>query len=487
MREKCGITLIPITEEIVTNIRAVLVTIFCAAAAVLLIGCTNLAGISLSRAGARQRELAVRAALGATRTQLTRLLVAESAIRAIVGGSLGVFLTISGRNALLHLVPTDLPRIESFSIDWKVFMFASFLTLVATFVLGLAPAWLLSRSDLRDALVAGDRGSAGGGMQSRLRGWLVAGQIAVALVLLANAVLLFRSFARLSGERPGFDSSNLLTARFSLPPRTYPDRATIVQFYEKLQSRLAALSGRENSALVSILPLAPKSISFIHFTRPDQPPPRPEDVPSTNYRMITPDYFRAMGIPLLSGRYFSEEDDGDKPPVAIVSTVLAKNHFPDRSPIGQQVLIDDTDAPPRPVQIVGVVGSVKQSNLETPAKPDLYLPLRQIPSDGVPWLRNSAYWVLKMPSASLLNAQLVRSEIRKVDAGVAVGDVRPMKEVMRAALAARRFSLLLVGSFAGASLFSLPPVCMQSSLMVFSNARVRSACALPSALLTAGF
>src|SRR5437868_847909 len=344
---KVGITIVPLTQEVVTNVREVLLTIFCAAGAVLLIGCTNLAGISLSRAGARQRELAVRTALGATRTQLTRLLLAESAILAVIGGTLGMFLEIWGQGAILRLIPTDLPRIESFSIDWKVFVFASLVTLIATFACGLAPAWLLSRSDLRDALASGGRGSAGGGLQSRLRTWLVAGQIALALVLLANAGLLFRSFTRLSSEEPGFDSSNLLTVRFTLPQVSYPDRAAIVQFYKKLEERVTALPATKNVALVSILPLAPKSISFIHFTRPDRPPAKREDTPSTNYRVVTPDYFRAMGIPLLDGRYFSQEDDSERPPVAIVSKVLADNHFPDRSPIGQVVVIDDTDGEPR--------------------------------------------------------------------------------------------------------------------------------------------
>ncbi|HSV62591.1 MAG TPA: ABC transporter permease, partial [Chthoniobacterales bacterium] len=192
---KIGITIVPLTEEIVSNVRTVLLTIFCAAGALLLIGCVNLAGISLSRAAARQRELAVRTALGATRRQLARLLLAESFILAMVGGSLGLLLEIWGQSVLLRLVPADLPRIESFSVDWKVFVFAAGATLIATFACGLAPAWLLSRSDLRDALGAGGRGSTGGGLQSRLRSWLVAGQIALALVLLTNAALLFRSFA----------------------------------------------------------------------------------------------------------------------------------------------------------------------------------------------------------------------------------------------------------------------------------------------------
>src|SRR5262249_8604457 len=228
------------------------------------------------------------------------------------------------------------------------------------------------------------------------------------------------------------------------------------QFYEKVQSRLAALPGIESAGLVSILPLAPKSVSTVHFTRPDQPPSKPENTPSTNYRMITPDYFRGMGIPLLAGRYFTEEDNGDRPPVVIVSSVLAKNHFPDRSPIGQRVVIDDNDAEPRSVEIVGVIGPVKQANLETPARADMYLPLKQVHKDGVPWLRNTIYCVAKMSpqlGGAAYNAGQLRTAIRNVDPSIAVGNVRPMSEVLAAALASRRFSLLLVGAFAGAALF----------------------------------
>ena len=450
---KIGITLVPLTEEIVANIRSVLLTIFCAAGAVLLVGCVNLAGISLSRAAARQRELAVRTALGATRGQLTRLLLTESFVLALVGGSLGMFLEVWGQRALLRLVPTDLPRIESFSIDWTVLMFAGALIFVAALACGLAPAWLLSRSDLRDALVSSGRSSTGGWFQSRLRAWLVSGQIALALVLLANAGLLLRSFVRLSNEQPGFDPTGVQTIRFSLPQTGYDDVATIVQFYDKLRSRASAINGIKSEALISILPLAPKSISFVHFTRPDRPPSRPEDTPSTNYRIVTPDYFRTMDISLLEGRNFTDSDDAEHPPVAIVSSIVAKNYFPDRSPIGQRILVDDTDGNPRQVEIVGIVGPVKQTNLETPAKADLYLPLRQMPKDGVPWLRNSAYWVVKTSGGAVGLERLLRDAIQNVDPNVAVGAVRPMSEAVAAALAARRFSILLIGSFAAAALF----------------------------------
>jgi predicted permease len=450
---KIGITLVPLTEEIVANIRSVLLTIFCAAGAVLLVGCVNLAGISLSRAAARQRELAVRTALGATRGQLTRLLLTESFVLALVGGSLGVLLEVWGQRALLRLVPTDLPRIESFSIDWTVLVFASALIFVAALAFGLAPAWLLSRSDLRLALVSSGRSSIGGWFQSRLRAWLVSGQIALALVLLANAGLLLRSFVRVSSEQPGFDPAGVQTIRFSLPQTGYDDVGTIVQFYDKLRSRASAINGIKTEALISILPLAPKSISFVHFTRPDRPPSRPEDTPSTNYRIVTPDYFRTMSISLLEGRNFTDSDDAEHPPVAIVSSIVAKNHFPDRSPIGQRILVDDTDGNPRQVEIVGIVGPIKQTNLETPAKADLYLPLRQMPKDGVPWLRNSAYWVVKSSSGAVGLERLLRDAIQNVDPNVAVGAVRPMSEAIAAALAARRFSILLIGSFAAAALF----------------------------------
>ena len=214
--------------------------------------------------------------------------------------------------------------------------------------------------------------------------WLVSGQIALALVLLANAGLLLRSFMRLSSEKPGFDCTDVQTIRFSLPQTPYDDVTSIVRFFDQLHSRASAINGIKTDALVSILPLAPKSISFVHFTRPDRPPARPEDTPTTNYRIVTSEYFRTMGIPLLEGRRFTESDDAEHPSVAIVSTIVAKNHFPDRSPIGQRILVDDTDGDPRQVEIIGVVGPVKQTNLETPAKADIYLPLRQMPKDGVP-------------------------------------------------------------------------------------------------------
>jgi putative ABC transport system permease protein len=282
---------------------------------------------------------------------------------------------------------------------------------------------------------------------------LVSGQIALALVLLANAALLLRSFAILSREQPGFQASDVQTIRFSLPQTGFADVSSIVHFYDQLHSRASAISEIRSDAIISIMPLAPKSISFVHFTRPDRPPARPDDTPSTNYRIVTPGYFRTMGIPLLDGRNFSESDDSDHPLVAIVSEILARNHFPDRSPIGQRIVVDDTDGAPRQIQIVGVVGAVKQTNLETPAKADIYLPLGQMAKDGVPFFRNSAYWVIKTSGRAAGLDRLLHDTVQNIDPNVAVGAARPMSEFLAAALASRRFSLLLIASFAAAALF----------------------------------
>lgn len=447
---KIGVVTVPLTEEIVGNSRNMLVTILGAVAALLLIACVNLAGMSLARAAARQRELAMRSALGATRNHLIRLLLAESALLAIAGGGLGLLLATWGSSALVSFVPADLPRIHNLAIDVRVLIFTAGSILLATGICGLAPAWLLSRTDLRDALASGGRGSAGGSTQSRLRSWLVAGQVGLALVLLASAGLFLRSFALLAKENPGFDARNVLTVRLSLPALGYPDRTALVMLYEKLLPRLSVLPGVESAGFVSLLPLSPGHFS-IPFSVADHPPATGDETPAANFRIITPGYISAMRIPLRSGRNFTEGDTGGRPPVAIISAPLAQKFFSDRSPLGQRLLLDDTDGPPRPVEIVGVVGQVKQDKLEIPATFDIYLPLPQVPKESVPILRNYSFWVVRtsMPPAALESS--VRNEIHSLDANVPAS-LRTMEEVLANVLATRRFSLLLVALFAATAL-----------------------------------
>src|SRR5262249_49639701 len=320
-----GVTVVPLGEEIVGDVRPMLITILGAVAALLLIACANLASLSLARAAGRQRDLAVRAALGAARSQLVRLLFTESAVLALVGCVIGFLLALWGSDILVRFVPADLPRANDVTIDARVLLFTASVAIAATLGCGLAPAWLLSRADLRDALTSG-HGEAGSSAQSRLRRLLVTAQLALALVLLASAGLFLRSFAHLTRENPGFDSHGLLTVRLSLSTDSYPDRASVVRLVDQFLPGLTSLPGVESVGIVSLLPLG-GGHSGINFSLPDRPPSKREDTPRANYRIVTPGYISTMRIPLLSGRDFTEEDNANRTAVALISAPLARKLF----------------------------------------------------------------------------------------------------------------------------------------------------------------
>jgi putative ABC transport system permease protein len=305
---------------------------------------------------------------------------------------------------------------------------------------------LLSRADLRDALASG-RGEAGSSAQSHLWRFLVTAQVALALVLLASAGLFVRSFAQLTRENSGFDPHNVLTVRLSLSTDSYPDRASVVRLVDKFLPRLSTIPGVESAGIVSLLPLG-GGHSSINFTQPDRPPPKREDAPRANYRIATPGYISTMRIPLLSGRDFTEEDDANRPAVALISASVARKLFPDRSPLGLRLLIDDSDGDPRPVQIVGVVGDVKQEKLEVHPTFDVYLPWRQVIPEAVPWLRSTSFLVFRTSISPMSLERAVRKEIRNLDPTIPTTNIRSMEQVMGGALAVRRFSPSLVAAFA---------------------------------------
>jgi putative ABC transport system permease protein len=373
-------------------------------------------------------------------------LFTESAVLAVVGSVIGFLLALWGSDILVRFVPADLPRANGVAIDARVLLFTVSVVIVVTLICGLAPAWLLSRADLRDALASG-RGEAGSSAQSRLRRSLVMAQVALALVLLASAGLFLRSFAQLTRENPGFDSHGVLTVRLSLSTDSYPDRASVVRLVDRLLPRLSSIPGVKSAGIVSLLPLG-GGHSSINFTLPDRPPPKREDAPRANYRIVTPGYISAMRIPLVDGRDFTEEDGANRTAVALISAPVARKLFSDRSPIGQRLLIDDSDGDPRPVQIVGVVGDVKQEKLEVQPTFDIYLPWRQAIPEAVPWLRSTSFLVFRTSMPPLSLEETVRKEIRNLDPTIPTTNIRSMEEVMGVALAVRRFSLSLVGVFA---------------------------------------
>jgi predicted permease len=275
----------------------------------------------------------------------------------------------------------------------------------------------------------------------------VTAQVALALVLLASAGLFLRSFAQLTSENPGFDAHGVLTVRLSLSTDGYPDRASVVRLADKFLPRLAIIPGVKSAGLVSLLPLG-GGHSSINFTVPDRPPSKRENTPRANYRIVTPGYISTMHIPLLSGRDFTEQDDANRNAVAIISAPLARKLFSDRSPLGQRLRIDDSDGDPRPVQIVGVVGDVKQEKLEVQPTFDIYLPWRQVIPEAVQWLRSTSFLIFRSSMTPISLETAVRKEIRNLDPTIPTTNIRSMEQVIGGALAGRRFSLSLVGVFA---------------------------------------
>lgn len=448
---KIGVMAVPLGDEIVGNSRPMLLTLFGAVGALLLIASANLAGMLLVRAMARYHEFAVRAALGAKRSRLIRLLLAESLILAVAAGLVGTLLALASLHTLLAFAPVNLPRGNDVGIDGTVLGFALGLSLLTGAVFGLVPAWLLSKVSPHDAL-RGSRAVTSSPASQSLRRALVVVQISVALALLTVAGLFLKSFWQLTREPLGFDPSHVLTVRLSLAQPSYPDRATFTEFTRKMCSRLDALPGVESSALVSLLPLS-GHVTTVDFTVADRPPPATKDIPTAQFRVISPDYLATLKIPLLSGRDFTDADTADQPTVALVNEELARKFFPDRDPLGRAILIDDNNTAPRPAIVVGVVGNVKQLTFESPRTFDVYIPARQMVEESVPWLRNNSACVLRTAGDPRLFEPAVREQLNAIDPGVPTNRVQALSDFVAGALAARRFSLVVIGLFAASALF----------------------------------
>lgn len=439
-------TLVPLRDQIVGDSRPMLLTLFGAVAALLLLASTNLAGLHLVRAIARRHDFAVRSALGASRFRLMRLLLAECLVLALAGGVVGLLLANWGLDSLSSLIPANLPRAQTIGLDVTVFGFAWLVTLVFGLAPALAPLWFVSRADLRTAIAAGGTRSVSG--RSGARHLLASVQVALALALLACTGLFLRSFWAATAQRLGFDAGNALSVRLSLPEAGYGDRAALIRHYEHLQTRLAALPGVESVGVTSLLPLA-TGLATVDFWATDRPPAKGEAPPSANYRLVNPAFFTSMRIPLRDGRAFTEDDDLQHRPVAIVSAALADRLFPNHDAVGQRIEVQDTATGMRTAHIVGVVGNVKQSQIEEAPSYDVYVPYRQMDRLAAQWVRFRTFWVLRGPAPVGAWEAALRREVRAEDASIAISSVHTLGEVARAALAARRFTLMIVGFFAG--------------------------------------
>ncbi len=431
-----GVNLVSLHEQTIGKARTALLVLLGAVGLVLLIACANVANLLLARAAARQREVAVRTALGASRGRLVRQFLTESLLLAFLGGMLGLLLALWGVDFLTSMSNT-IPRAREIGIDGRALGFTLLVSLLTGVVFGLAPALASSKPDLTRSLKEGSKGAGVGLRGNRVRGLLVVSEIALALMLLIGAGLLIRSFARLLEVNPGFDPANVLTMQVSLPENSYGERAQRAAFYRQVLQRIAALPGVEHVGAVNDLPFSGSrtSNSFQIEGRQSNEPMNADS------RVINSDYFRAMSIPLLQGRAFTEGDGADAAGVAVINEVMARRFWPDENPIGKRLTFGGD--PPR--EIVGIVAALKHDNLSAEEAPEMYAPYGQRPQSRMSIVVRSTVDPQSLTSA-------VRGAVREVDPNQPIYNVMTMEQRLASALAPQRFNTLVLGLFAGVAL-----------------------------------
>jgi putative ABC transport system permease protein len=452
-----GLYLVPVKEQLVRRLRPALLVLLGAVAFVLLIACANVANLLLARASAREKELAIRAALGAGRSRLVRQLLTESLILGLAGGLLGLALAYWGVDALRGLVPANTPRMDDVHIDPLVLAFTLGTSLVTGLLFGLAPAWHVARTDLRESLNEAGRGTSAAGANLHLRSWLVVSELALAVLLLVGAGLLIRSFSRLLDVSPGFQTQHLLTMELSLPEKTYPDGAPVQKFYRQLMANVKTVPSVQSAGAVSQMPLTDSytsgSVFFEDTSLPDIP--RLQQLGNLPYmeidqRAATPDYFRAMQIPLVRGRLLTDADDASAQLVAVVDTSFAHRFWPNGDAIGRRVAVDTIPnvmpQAPRWRTIVGVVGHVKHYSLDVEGREQIYLPHEQ-PLYGVYVPRDMTLAVrTSLEPASVTNA--IREQVFAIDKNLPLYNIATMDQLVSNSVAQPRLNLSLLVAFA---------------------------------------
>jgi putative ABC transport system permease protein len=453
--------MVPVKEQLVSKVRPALLVLLGAVAFVLLIACANVANLLLAHASAREKELAIRAALGAGRVRLVRQLLTESLILAFAGGLLGLGLGYWGVDALRALVPANTPRMNEVQLDPLVLAFTFAVSLLTGLIFGLAPAWHIARTDLREALNEAGRGTSASEGSRRLRSVLVVSELALAVLLLVGAGLLIRSFSRLLDVSPGFQTQHLLTLELSLPEKTYPDGAPVQNFFAQLMARVNAVSGIQAAGAVSQMPLADSYNSGTVFFEDTSIPdiPRLQNLGNLPYleidqREATPGYFQAMQIPLVRGRLLNDGDNASGQLVAVVDANFAHRFWPRGDAIGQHVAIDTIPnikpQTPRWRTIVGVVGHVKHYALDTEGREQIYFPHRQ-PFYGAFASRDMTLAVrTSLEPTSVTSA--IREQVSALDKDLPLYNIATMDHLVSASVAQPRLNLSLLAAFAALAL-----------------------------------
>ncbi|MGN6391587.1 MAG: ABC transporter permease [Gemmatimonadales bacterium] len=443
-----------VSGEVVGDVRPALLVLLGAVALLLLIACANVAGLLLARAESRQREIALRTALGAGRGRLVRQLLTESVVLAAAGGVVGVLLAVWGVRGLVLVAPSSMPRLAAIGIDARVLVFTAALTIITGVLFGLAPAFHALHGDLAGSLTDGGRSGTAGGGRQRARRLLVAAQVAIALVLVTAASLLVQSFFRLREVDPGFRPDHLLTARVELSTVRYATNESRRWFYHELLDRLAHVPGVRSAAMARALPMTGKleigDWSFILEGRAASPP-LPSDWHPGDWQAVSPGYFATMGIPLLQGRDFTEDDRVGTPGAIIVNRTLARQAWPGEDPLGHRVLLGGGGVDSVWRTVVGVVGDVRHRGLSAAPRPEMYLPYAQFPA-GTGAVMPSASLVLRTAGTPEALIGTLSSTLRDLDRDVPLSSVQTMEQVMGAWAAERRLVMLLVSGFALAAL-----------------------------------
>lgn len=443
-----GTEIIPLSEQLIGDIRPTLWALSAAVGMVLLIACANVANLLLARAGGREKEIAVRTTLGARPIRLIRQLLTESLLLALTSGVVGLFIAYSGVLMLSRLGGASIPRGGEISIDWRVLAFTVVVSAATGIIFGLAPAISTIRTDLNSVLKTTGRSNTGNRSRARMRNILVVSEIALCLTLLVGAGLLIRSFARLQHVNPGFRTDHVLTMQLSLPESRYTG-LKVAQFYQRLLDRVRTLPGVQSAGISRYLPLSGADAS-LNFVMESRPPVAPTDQPRAKYRAVSPEYFTALGIPLIRGRYFDPSDGQDTAGVVLINEAMAKRHWPTEDPIGKRIRPGIEEH--KWFNVVGVVGDVKHSGLDAPSNEEMYYHYLQAPVELMSFLEGTMTLVVRTSGDPGAMTAAIRNEVRAVDGDQPVFNVKTINDVVSGSIARPRFRTFLLSIFAALAL-----------------------------------